>query len=623
MPRLATREIGGSLSFTANNSTAVSGATVPGADTFSVAWWALSGPNTGTRCMVAFGAYNSTGWMVFRDTTDNTVKFAIRNAINIIPNVRDVLNTWNRYVVTVDGSTRTAYLYCNGALISQSAAGAWAAGVAATGVFTLGSLAAPVLSASLSTLTGVDYAAGTMWSLADIQADYYNGTTLPGLTERWPLDDGAGTSARETVSGALPLTLSNGATFGSDSPMLLRGAVRNRVPYSESYASGWVFTNLTPSAYVGALPSGVGAMFNVADNAAVATYHRASITCATMTGRRYVASFYAKSVAGSGWLTCNVGGSPIVSATFNASTGVPGSAGYRYDSIQVDSTSVAGIYRCSFSFMATGSNTGIDLYTATSDGGSTYTGPSQTLAIGGFMVEEALGAQTTPSPYIATGAAPLSVYGQREWRQNLFLQSENVPSTSWSKTLCSSSLTTVVGPDGVTNIQVSQIVETNDGAPASHFFYQRPYGVSYPTGTRWTENFVVKAGARSWLALMGNDGTAMVWFNIAAGTVGSSSGAGSPTGKIRSLGNGWFLVSFTNTKPTANNAFSGSYLANADGSTSYQGNGSTAFYVWRAWTSLSNDATDYIPTTTAIANASGAPRSAAGARAQAGARVAV
>jgi hypothetical protein len=167
--------------------------------------------------------YSTDGWMI--DHYGSFTKVYVKSGAPIASIPVRFLG-WTRVVVVFDASTHTAYVWENGVLVGQSAGGAWSGALNANATFQLG-----VTGSGASPgepMADIVYDVGTAWSQAQVTSDYIHGTVPASVTHRWPLDDGAGSSARATLGG-LPLTLSGGAAFLADSPMKMRSPQTGRV----------------------------------------------------------------------------------------------------------------------------------------------------------------------------------------------------------------------------------------------------------------------------------------------------------------------------------------------------------------------------------------------------------
>lgn len=507
--------------------------------------------------------------------------------------------SYHRVVATIVDATKTLALYMDGALVATGAA-AWSGTFSATCKLSTKCLTLPSHIANHGDVT-VDV--GHAWSPTQVAADYYDATPPATYTHRWPLDDGAGSTARAT-RGGLALTLSGGAAFSADSPMIGRGVVRNFAPQGGRIdTSPWALSGATAPAYGGAviaaLPDGMRVL---TDDATAGVVHKSTLSWPTdSAGRLTIFSTFVKYISGTGWIALgSIDG--VIAVYFNAQTGAFGSAsGAGLVGWQAELQSDGLTYRVSTLYKASGAGA-TALYLASASGVAVFngTGGGNQIAVGGNQIEIAYPGQTTPSPYVPTGAAPLSVYGAREWRQNLLVGANDL--TKWNDLF------------GATTPSASQLIE-NAGA-SEHYVHNL---VTLPVGP---VGFfaVVKPAGRTWIVLtLVENGSLVIrraYINLAgAGTSGTLVGAG-VTSAVRALPNGEYLCAmwFVNaSQGTYANRGAFVALANADNSNSYSGDGVSGVNVRAAQVAQVASGTfpDFIGTTTAPANSSGAPRSQA------------
>jgi hypothetical protein len=189
--------------------------------------------------------------------------------------------------------------------------------------------------------------------------------------------------------------------------------------------------------------------------------------------------------------------------------------------------------------------------------------------------------------YNPSTLAPLGLLIEQS-STNLLTYSADFSNVAWVKVFATIASSSVVAPDG-TNFQ--KLVES--ATLTSHAIY-RP--VTVTSGTSYTNSAYVKAAERTFCTVgitdTGVDYTAIV--NLSTGTIVSTT-AGS-TSTITNVGNGIYRVSLTRTvTATSVNPFIGIY----NGSTTYNGDGTSGIYIWGAQLEALAFATSYIPTTTA------------------------
>jgi hypothetical protein len=599
MPRRrAIKHVGGSLALGAPLSAATAATTAdpslsPGAGSFSIRVpCRVSSLAVASHLIAAFANYNVDGWLInqYGPTLIIYAKSGA-GAYSVGGVFRDT--SWHVLHVVFDASTHSITAYMDGVSLG-AAASAWSGAFNANAAlsFNYGGSNSPG-----GNIADVVYAVGTAWTAADVAADYFDAKTPPGVTHAWPLDDGAGLTARATLGG-LPLALSGGAAFSADSPCLARGIVRNVIAQSERLdLSPWTLSHATPSAYGGPLPTGVTSMRVLSDDA-VAGLHYAYQGNLIAVGQQYIVSAHVAKVVGAGFVALQVGAGLVY---FNVTTGQVGTINAAALSYGIDPTNVAGIYRCYVRAIATAANQYADVLVCNGDNGASYAGPSQQVAVGGVQVEIPVPGQTTPSPYVPTGATPLSVYGKRETRQNGFTNSEDFSKATWNKTGCS------FAPGS------GALVE--DGSTGVHRVFNTVTQPFFLPGKPMTVAVEATAGVRRYLAIEANDGdTTWAIYDLQTGAV-TYQGASVLAAYTLPLGGGkWICVYTLASALTAPNL---SYSINASAVPThtnatldpYTGtNGATALTLGKPRVCQGYGVSDYITTTTAPANPNGAPR---------------
>lgn len=212
----------------------------------------------------------------------------------------------------------------------------------------------------------------------------------------------------------------------------------------------------------------------------------------------------------------------------------------------------------------------------------TYQGNgSGALTLYGPMIEIAQPGQDTPSPYVASGAT--AGVGRRECRQNLILWSEDFTKAAWTN------VSTTVTPGQVDPL----------GGVSATKLAMTAAGVIYQTFAVGTPGLVV-----------GGTYTEQVWL--------WTDGGGKATIGLRMAGSGGTLVqqavTLTNVPKlysiTAPLTGTGSTIFSIENRAGLGGDGIAGYcYAWRPAAAQTNGPFDYIRTTSAPANANGAPRS--------------
>jgi len=205
----------------------------------------------------------------------------------------------------------------------------------------------------------------------------------------------------------------------------------------------------------------------------------------------------------------------------------------------------------------------------------------------------------------ATGAAipsaTLKGYLAEGSRTNLAVRSEELASGPWGGLNVTVSTDSVSAPSGLTTADTM----TETSAVATQF--QRSQSLTISSGSTYTISAFVKRGAGSGrhmrLELSGAIHGFRANFNADTGAVASSLGIGSGTvvaaGSV-AYPNGWYRFSVTGVASTETAvAFYYRMTESLDGPITYNGDGSSSFYVWGAQLENASFASSYIPTTSA------------------------
>ena len=167
-------------------------------------------------------------------------------------------------------------------------------------------------------------------------------------------------------------------------------------------------------------------------------------------------------------------------------------------------------------------------------------------------------------------------------RTNGFSNSHNLGNVSvWTQTSCTVSADAIIGPDGKTT--ADKVVE--DGTAGATHQLQSVALPSPSDDTDQTVSVYAKAGERNWftIGIRSKPSTTIrrVFFDLSTGVVGTEESGN--TGTIEDVGNGWYRCTVTrdiSSGPENPRAFFG--LADADGSSSYNGDGASGLYLWGA-----------------------------------------
>jgi hypothetical protein len=209
------------------------------------------------------------------------------------------------------------------------------------------------------------------------------------------------------------------------------------------------------------------------------------------------------------------------------------------------------------------------------------------LIVAGAQLEEVYPGQTTPSPNVATGSAPLSVCGPREWRQNHYRYSEDLTKSEHVRntgvTATSGSLD-VPAPSDLPGASVQKLAYDGSGVSGDYRLYSNVAAIEplYRLGNPYAFAFWARTLSGT-LSLR-----VQVCTNVQAFTVTSS----------------WQRLVFFAT----GNGSSGIQptIFSAAGN-----NAAFALYTTGLQLAQTNGLPDYVMTNGAPANPSGAPRSKA------------
>jgi len=173
-------------------------------------------------------------------------------------------------------------------------------------------------------------------------------------------------------------------------------------------------------------------------------------------------------------------------------------------------------------------------------------------------------------------------------RTNLVSQSEYFGGSYWLKADVSITDNDAVSPDGMTN--AAKLIE--NATTAQHKISSDI--ITAVAGDRYTESFFAKAAERNWIYLE-HEASALVWFNLSDGTIGTESTIHNSSASIEDYGNGWYrcIVSY-DAFDTTSRAYIG--VTNADNIKTYLGDGSSGVYIYGAQLEAGSYPTSYIPT---------------------------
>jgi hypothetical protein len=418
-------------------------------------------------------------------------------------------------------------------------------------------------------------------------------------------------SLADAISGQnlITFTRASSATYvGSDG--LIKTATTNLLLRSEEFDNAsWskVNTTITPDAI--AAPTGAITADLVTDsNDGAAVIHSTTTTNQSFaSGLSYTVSVYAKAGTQPGVdiILPSAAFTSTLSARFNISTGAvaSSSAGVTASIVNIGND----WYRCVATATATAtvsSSTTVQIRIATASTSFYQGNGTGTIYLWGAQLEQS----STVGEYIPTtsviNSAPRFDHNPttgeslgllvEEQRTNLLPRSEEFDNASWTKNNLTVSANSSAAPDGLTT--ADKLVE--DTATGNHRIFAAT--TSLAANTSHTLSIYVKAAGRTVIRVELRDslgGFAVQDFNLTTLAITS---AGSGTGTISSLGNGWYRCTVTGTSSASGGVGTVLFWAlQTAGSTSYTGDGTSGLFLWGAQLEAGAFPTSYIPTTTA------------------------
>jgi hypothetical protein len=166
---------------------------------------------------------------------------------------------------------------------------------------------------------------------------------------------------------------------------------------------------------------------------------------------------------------------------------------------------------------------------------------------------------------------------------NLLTYTQEFDNAAWTKNGSTVTANTTAAPDGTST--ADKLVENT--ATAQHLLARTENVASAPV----TFSVYAKAAERSWISLYIGAVNTSAFFNLSTGTVGTVQA--SVTASITSVGNGWYRCSITAASVGNGSLTRGIYVANADNSTSYTGDGTSGIFIWGAQLQTGSTATTY------------------------------
>jgi hypothetical protein len=369
------------------------------------------------------------------------------------------------------------------------------------------------------------------------------------------------------------------------------------VPYnlltrSEQF-SFWVPQNATILSDVATAPNGTLTADKLVPNTTSAQ-HRIFNSAIIGEG---VYSVYAKA-DGYNFISLGVGGGLSGSAIiFNLTNGT--FSGSAFATIPTITSVGNGWYRCSIYNPNLGPNASISFFVIARNANSTADyvgdGTSGVLIWGAQVVDgtSALDYQATetrlniPRLDYSLGSCPNILLEPQ--RTNITTFSEQFDNIAWTKVRASVTANTTTSPSGLVN--ADSLIE--DTSTATHAMSVAFTALASP----YTATIYAKPNGRNWLSISFLSTTnAFASFDLQNGVLGTIGAASTAT--ITSVGGGWYRCSMTATTIVGANTLA-FYLASANNTLSYTGNGTSGLFLWGAQFELGAYATSYIPTSSA------------------------
>jgi hypothetical protein len=362
---------------------------------------------------------------------------------------------------------------------------------------------------------------------------------------------------------------SNATVTGSNG--LIQWAPNNLLTFSEQFDNAaWSKTAVTATANAAIAPDGTRTADALIETTAAGTGHWA-FQSATTVAAAYTASCYIKP-NGRDWAVLRIrdASSNDRYAWFNIADGTVGTV---QTNLVASITSAGdGWFRCAITVSSAlaGSNP-IVIGAAPSDNVFSYTGDGASgILIWGAQLE--LGST-------ATTYNPTTV-------KNLLGFSEAFDNAAWVKS--NSSIVTSAQANPVNGLFNAQKLMENTANSVHRFIV----GATV-TATPYTLSIYAKASERNWIAVGNTSVAQLAHFNLSNGTVGTI--IGGVTAAITNIGSGWYRCSVTFT-PAAGAITLAVWLASADNTLTYTGDGNSGVYIYGAQLSDSASLDPYVPT---------------------------
>ena len=382
--------------------------------------------------------------------------------------------------------------------------------------------------------------------------------------------------ATSFITFSRPGASGGGATV-TDRDGKIKWAGHNLLTNSESFdASSWIKGgNTIVSANAAVAPNGTTTAdrISVQFTAGQAQVFNISVTTTAAT---YTAAAFLKADTASTWAALNLYDAALTNKRvwFNLNTGAKGTED---SGITGTITPLSnGWYFCTVTRAITGATGGLSVEVCNGDNVVTGTAGNAIYAWGAHLYRSDLGGmQQNP----AMPAGMQSYYPTTP--RNLLGYSEDFSNAYWVKNGSAVSSNVVLAPNG---LQTADKI-TENTASSNHAVYTSTAVLASP----YTFSVYLKAAERSWVYLRLGLGA---YFNLSTGTKGTVDAG--VTADIVSVGDGWYRC-WIRVTTSAGTEYPTVFLASANGTNSYTGDGVSGIYLWGAQLSDSASLDTYVP----------------------------
>jgi len=358
---------------------------------------------------------------------------------------------------------------------------------------------------------------------------------------------------------------SNATVTGSNG--LIQWAPNNLIAFSEQFDNAaWIRVAASVTANVELSPENTVTADKLVEDATTGVHSIYQIY-SQVAGTTYTVSFYAKAAERT-WVRTRA------AAGVNYFDLANGTIGTLAAGVTATITPVGnGWYRVTATYTAsTTGSSNTQIAPTTADNVDSYTG---TAGSGVFIWGAQLELGSTATTYNPTTV------------KNLLGFSEAFDNAAWAKS--NSSIVTGAQANPVNGLFTAQKLMENTANSVHRFIV----GATV-TATPYTMSIYAKAAERNWIAVGNTSGAGqLAHFNLSNGTVGTI--IGSATAAITSIGSGWYRCSVTFT-PAAGAITLAVWLASADNTLTYTGDGNSGVYIYGAQLSDSASLDPYVPT---------------------------